>query len=286
MKKCMNRVIGVWHSKSLLTAFFFILMAATFGIRNVAAQDVLPVSADVTDETVTAKASAEAIGEIMDSGSRVNDLITAMSYAFSVQTGVALEDMSSGTTTLVAASQDDTASAVTNIGFDFWYDGVRYTQFSVNANGLARLGSTVIATTFNNTTSGLNTVTNAPKIAPYFEDLCTGTTGGVRSKVVGTAPNRKLVVEWFGMQVSRGAGCVAGPATGNFQMWLFESSGSTNPGVIQFVYGNGIVASQAVDEGASVGLQSGAATNFASVTVSDDTVSYATANNLNLPGIP
>jgi len=128
-----------------------------------------------------------------------NDVISSTTYAFNSLTGIALEDMSSGTTQLVGASADDTASAVTNLGFDFWYDGVRQNQFSVNANGLVRLGSTVIGTTFNNSTSGLDTVTNAPKIAPYFEDLCTGPNGKVHYKVVGSAPNRKLVIEWVNM---------------------------------------------------------------------------------------
>ena len=101
------------------------------------------------------------------------DLISATTYPFTTGAGVALEDMSSGTTQLLGPNLDDTASAVTNIGFDFWYDGVRHSQFSVNVNGLARLGPTVIGTTFNNSTDGLGTVTNAPKIAVYFEDSCT-----------------------------------------------------------------------------------------------------------------
>ena len=57
-------------------------------------------------------------------------------------------------------------------------------------------------------------------------------------------------------------------------MWLFETSG-----VIEFVYGNGMVATQAADGGYSIGLQSGAATNFASVTSASNTVSYAAATN-------
>jgi hypothetical protein len=214
-----------------------------------------------------------------------SQLISASTYAFLPQNSVALEDMSSGTTQLVGPSADDTASAVTNIGFDFWYDGVRYSQFSVNANGLARLGSTAVATTFNNSTSGLDTTVNAPKIAAYFEDLCTGASGKVHYKVTGSAPNRKLVVEWFNMEIPRDGSCGTGSANGVFQMWLFESASSANPGRIQFVYGAGIAPSTATDLGASVGLQAGAATNFASVTVSDDTVSYTTANNTNLPGI-
>ncbi len=212
------------------------------------------------------------------------NLITGGTYAFSVQTSISLEDMSSGTTQLVGPNSDDTASPVNNIGFDFWYDGVRHAQFSVNANGLARLGSIAVGTTFNNSTSGLDTTTNAPKIAPYFEDLCVGTTGKVHYKIVGTAPNRKLVVEWTGMQIPRSGTCVAGPATGVFQMWLFEPGAAVNPGRIQFVYGDGISPST-TDLGSSVGLQSGVATNFASVTVSDDTVSYTVVNNTNLPGI-
>lgn len=215
------------------------------------------------------------------------DLITAGTYPFSVQTGVALEDMSSGTSNLLfGPALDDNASLVTNIGFDFWYDGVRQSQFSVNVNGLARLGATAVGTNFNNSTDGLGTTLNAPKIAPYFEDMCTGLTGKVHYKVVGGAPNRKLVVEWNGLQIPRGAGCTGFPATGVFQMWLFESAGSSNPGRIQFVYGGGINPSTATDLGASIGLQAGVATNFASVTVSDDSVSYAVANNTNLPGVP
>jgi hypothetical protein len=74
------------------------------------------------------------------------EAVTATTYPFSSSAGVALEDMSTGTTQLVAANLDDNASPVTNLGFDFWYDGVRFTQFSVNANGLARLGGTAVST--------------------------------------------------------------------------------------------------------------------------------------------
>jgi hypothetical protein len=196
-------------------------------------------------------------------------LVTSTSYPFAATTGVALEDMSSGTTQLVAASQDDTASAVNNIGFDYWYDGVRQTQFSVNANGLMRLGGTAVSTGF---TNSLASTTDAPKIGAYWDDQCTGTNGKVHFKVTGVAPNRKLIVEWQNMQITRGAGC-AGAGNGTYQVWLFETSGVT-----EFVYGS-IQAAAAADGGYSVGLQSGAATNFASVTTTGNTVSYATANN-------
>ena len=78
------------------------------------------------------------------------DLITSGTYGFTASTGAALEDMSSGTTTLVGNNLDDTASGLTLLPFDFWFDGVRANQFSVNANGEMRLGNTVIGTTFTN----------------------------------------------------------------------------------------------------------------------------------------
>ncbi|MEO6324171.1 MAG: hypothetical protein ABIT01_07645, partial [Thermoanaerobaculia bacterium] len=197
-------------------------------------------------------------------------LITATSYPFTTAAGVALEDMSSGTTQLVAANLDDTASVVTAIPFDFFYDGVRFTQFSVNANGLAVLGPVAVTTSFDNST-GFASATNAPKIAPYYDDMWIGTNGKVHFKVIGSAPNRKLIVEWLNEQIPRvGTGNVG---AGTFQLWLFETTG-----VIEFVYGSGIAVNSA-NAGYSIGLQSGAATNFASVTSTTGTVSYAAANN-------
>lgn len=199
--------------------------------------------------------------------------ISATTYPFSSSTGASLEDMSSGTTQLVAADTDDGASAVTNIGFDYWFVGVRYTQFSVNANGLVRLGSTVVGTTWSN---DLTTTTNVPQIAPYWDDLYTGTNGKVHFKVVGTAPNRKLVVEWQNMQIPRvGSGNVG---SGTFQLWLSETTG-----IISFVYGNG-VAANTTNSGASIGFGT-SATVFASVTASASTCAYGTANNANTAAI-
>jgi hypothetical protein len=228
------------------------------------------VSERTTREEVAAQAQAE--------GDEVPgpNLVTATSYPFAATTGVSLEDMSTGTTQLVAFSQDDTASAVNSVGFDFWYDGVRTTQFSANANGLLRLGSTAVSTGF---TNNLGSTTDAPKIGAYWDDLCTGANGKVHFKVTGSAPNRKLIVEWQNMQLTRGAGC-AGNGNGTFQVWLFETTG-----VVEFVYGS-IQAANATDGGYSVGLQSGAATNFASVTTTGNTVSYATANNTQTNAIP
>jgi hypothetical protein len=208
-----------------------------------------------------------------------SELVTATTYPMTNPAAV-LEDMSSGTTQIIGPSTDDSNSVLANIGFDFWFDGVRFTQFGANGNGFLRLGAASTGTSF---TNSIATTTNAPKIMPYWDDLCVGTTGKVHFKTIGAAPNRKLIVEFQNMQITRGAGC-AGVGTGTFQVWLFESAGASNQGAIQFVYG-ALPIPAGADGGYSVGLQSGAATNFASVTTSANTVSYAAANNANATAI-
>jgi len=209
-------------------------------------------------------------------------VISASTYTFLPQSAVGPEDMSSGTTTLVAASQDDTASAVTNLGFDFWFDGVRYSQFSVNANGLLRFGSIVVDNAASGRTNDFATTTNNPKVAAYWDDLCTSATGKVHYKVVGTPGNRRLIVEWQNM-VTFGTSCTTGLAIGTFQVWVNESTGSTAPGAVQFVYG-AIGANSTTNGGYSIGIGS-SSTSFASVTSATDAVSYAASDNAQVAAI-
>jgi hypothetical protein len=151
----------------------------------------------------------------------------ASNYVFSTATNASLTDMSAGTTQLVAANQDDTASAVTNIGFDFYFQGARFSQFSANSNGLIRLGGTAVQTA-----SPYKPLAQAglSLIAPYGADQRTHTTGKVHFKVIGSAPSRTLVIEWLNMQANFNSG---GTVDLNYQARLSETTG-----VIEFVYGS------------------------------------------------
>src|SRR5690606_33497608 len=113
--------------------------------------------------------------------------------------------------------------------------------FSVNANGLMRLGSNQVSTDWTN--SSTNAGANNPAIMPYWDDLHTGVGGSVRYVVTGTAPNRILKVEWF-VTVPRNT---SGNADGRFQAWLYES---TN--VIEFVYG--ALAANTTNSGYTIGI--------------------------------
>jgi hypothetical protein len=151
----------------------------------------------------------------------------ATNYTFSSTTGATLDAMT-GATTLINASIDDGVSSVTNIGFPFMYENTAYTQFSVNSNGLIRLGGTVVS---NDWTNALSDNSDNPKIMPIWDDLCTGTGGSVKYLVTGTAPNRILKIQHFG----RMDATEASASNATFQTWFYEG---TN--VIEFIYGTGV----------------------------------------------
>ncbi len=149
---------------------------------------------------------------------------TIAEYTFSTTTDGTLEDMTGSTALLSAAYHDDDASPVTNIGFTFGFGLGAYTQFSANSNGQMRLGSTVISGGATTPAAGY------ALLAPLSGDNSIQTTGALHYKVVGSEPNRKLIVEWENMRVN-----YTNDTTGTYctmQAWLYE--GSNN---IKFVYG-------------------------------------------------
>ena len=196
------------------------------------------------------------------------------SYSFSAGTAGTLDPMT-GSTQLVGSASDDGASAVTNIGFTFNYAGVNYTQFSANANGLVRLGATAVTTQWTNTAANANTA--SPAIMAYWDDLATGSAvggGKVHYLLTGSAPNQKLIIEWF-VTVPR---ATTGPANARFQCVLHES---TN--VIEFVYGTGMVVNT-LNTGASIGLATNT-TTFNTVDVVTNTNSTSTFTTTNTAAI-
>ncbi|MDF2382550.1 T9SS type A sorting domain-containing protein [Nostoc ellipsosporum NOK] len=147
-------------------------------------------------------------------------------YGFSTTTTGSLTNMSSGTTQLIAANSDDVASAVTDIGFDFYFQGARYAQFSVNSNGTLRLGAVAVGTTLY---APLAQSAQA-LISAYGADQRVHTTGKVHYRVTGSAPNRKLIIEWLNMQADFNSG---GTANLTYQVSLSETTGT-----IDFAYGS------------------------------------------------
>ncbi len=154
-------------------------------------------------------------------------------------------------------SEDDNRSEATNIGFDFWYNGQRFTQFSVSTNGFMDFSSStddggpqcddygycnfIFSASNNGTWLAL---------APFYDDMTTragsdplGTS--IKYELSGTAPNRVLTVEWDAMAVFNNTS----PDL-NFQVKIYETTGvieylyeTMNSGTHPFSYTVGINAS-------------------------------------------
>ena len=144
-------------------------------------------------------------------------------YSFS--SGVASLDPMVGGTSLTGSGaivngyNDDNASAVTNIGFNFTLMGVSYSQFSVNSNGQLRLGATnIIGTNYASASSGL------PIICPMSGDNSSGITGSVNPisyLVNGSAGSRILIVQWSNFNIGYSSTSTNG---GSMQLWLYEGT--------------------------------------------------------------
>ena len=175
---------------------------------------------------------------------------STVNYTFTNTTTGSLTDMSSGTSSiLVPTTLAGNFSASSSIGFDFWLMGTRYTNFSVNSNGLMRLGKNKVSTTGSN---DMRAVNNLPFITAFWDDLnnytiSTGTRSRVHSKVTGTAPNRVLTVEWKNFIIRSNSS--NGVQLSTWQVRLYETTG-----VFQFVYGRMQIATGSSTVTASAGM--------------------------------
>jgi hypothetical protein len=152
-------------------------------------------------------------------------------YAFTF--GSSSLNSMTGSTSLMTGVQDDLGSTVFPIGFNFIYMGNVYTHISVNSNGQARLHTSSGATALGSSavsSYAASTVT----LAPMAGDNEVG--NGMSYLVTGSAPNRKLIIEWnnfyaYYTDISN---------SGNMQLVLYEGTG-----VFQYIYGN-IINSQSI----------------------------------------
>lgn len=199
-------------------------------------------------------------------------------YAFTTSTSGSLGldmngntvDMSTGTTQLVAADLDNSSSTVTAIGFNYVFYGSTFTQFSASSNGLIQLGSSAVSAS-GYTVSGGSLA--SPRFGALVADLRTGIAGKVHYKVVGTAPNRCLVIEFLNMSITYVA--TPGSNDGTYQVRLYETSGA-----VEYVYGSMFknasnTGAAAIHAGFSVNTT---ANTFAAITTATNTVSYTTFN--------
>lgn len=179
----------------------------------------------------------------------------------------ACDDVSMGTVVAPASGwTDDSFSAIAALPFTMRFFATDTTHFSVTSNGFAQLWTSMTgspSTTFGNSALP-STGTPNNMVAPFWDDLVPDLmTAGVRTQVLGTAPNRRFVIEWRDWQH------ISGDAMDSltFQAKLFETTG-----VVEFHY-CAMTAANDTNTGGSttIGLEDAMGTSAAQV-------SYNTAN--------
>ena len=121
-------------------------------------------------------------------------------------------------TTIRAGYVDDASYGPFNIGFNFTYFGISYSQFYVSSNGLVLF--TYDALNPSGTAVAIPDAT-APNnfIAAFWDDLVVDGTGKILYTTIGAAPNRKLIIQFSNM------GFFTFPAyMGTFEVILHETS--------------------------------------------------------------
>jgi len=168
------------------------------------------------------------------------------------------------------------------IGFNFVFNGFTYDRFSINANGWIALGTSSLTPAVDMTSTSVYTplsTLNAAlpnvkvaRIAAFARDLQAQAGAEIRYEVLGTAPNRTLVVQWKNYTKYLAIG-----DSMNFQIRLLESSNS-----VQISYGT--MTNNATSSLIDCGLRAAPntpATNFANRTTTTSwtaSTAGATAN--------
>ena len=202
-----------------------------------------------------------------------------LDYTFSTGTdATAWVTLSSSATEVSSIYDDDQGSSLINIGFTFQFGGTDYTQWSCNSNGRVRLGSTAVSNYWVNpfTTSSLTNTSygsDLPLLAAFgMDNTLAGSGVWVKYEVVGTAPNRMLVIEYRTPSEYDEDGDLV-----NYQIQLEETTNK-----VRFVYGT--TAASYYD-----GFQSGMASSTSEVVTvtSSHTVAYGptTTTRSSWPGV-
>jgi hypothetical protein len=131
-----------------------------------------------------------------------------------------------GTPDVVIGPDSDDVVQTVDLPFPFPYFGRLQSKISICSNGWAAFGTETVTVSVNPPLPS----TDAPDavLAPLWDDLSTGS-GSVRTYVIGSAPGRIFVVDWFGVQSFNGSSTDL-----RFQVALYETAGA-----VQFAYGSG-----------------------------------------------
>ena len=158
-------------------------------------------------------------------------------------------------TVVATGAIDDTQYPNMPIGFPFIYNGTIYNNFGMSSNGFMNFGTT---------TNGSYSVISdgyADYVTPMSEDLQGHSTGELSYELVGTAPNRKLYIQWKNWTFFNSSTYTQD--TLNFQVVLTETANT-----VDIIYGNCLKANT-TNRNVQVGI-TGASSQYHNRTTATD----------------
>jgi hypothetical protein len=190
-------------------------------------------------------------------------------YSFTSTPGTFTE-ISGGTVLGTAVNDNESFNAIP-LGFTFTYNGVDYTDVSIQSNGFLAMGLTVATSNVAiSAATGTNNI-----VAALNRDIKGRDNGELMYLLSGTAPARVFTVQWKHYRR-------VPTATANddltFQIQLLESGS-----VVRFVYGPITAVTSAVSAATQVGLRGDTNADFNNRTTTTDwsATTAGTANNSN-----
>lgn len=135
---------------------------------------------------------------------------------------------------------DDWSRGPYPLGFPFQFFGRTYTEFFVNTNGQILFDEE--SSNFSNRTIPTESTPNN-FVAAFWDDLVCPDTGGLFYKTIGSAPNRRMVIEWHNVRRYSGTSSLT------FEIILCEGS---NDIVVQYLSLSG---SNSDGSSATVGIE-------------------------------
>ncbi len=188
-------------------------------------------------------------------------------YSFASATGTYTE-ISGGTVLGTTANDDESFNAIP-LGFTFTYNGVNYTEISIQTDAFIAFGPTVLNSTLAiSSATGTNNV-----VAALNRDLMSRTDGELSYLLTGTAPNRVFIVQWKNY---RRIPTSAANDVFNFQIQFKETENT-----IVFAYGSFSVVNVTTAQTVQVGLRGDSNADYNNRTTTTDwtATTAGTANN-------
>lgn len=148
--------------------------------------------------------------------------------------------LTSPLTLFTGAVSDANTRYTISTSFIYRFNGLTYSTLTLSSNGVVFPGSSSLIDSANSFT----VPPRYPFIAPFWDDLFMTTaadapvcnpvaTPAIRYQIIGTTPNRVLVIEWKDIKLRSQALTVNNKPFGHFQMRLYETSS-----MIEFWYGS------------------------------------------------